>query len=498
MKLQFQSSGLKCLQKVAGEVKNTELTQELKLPDTMPDIGRVLGAWGQLLIRGKEWRSDHIAVSGGVMVWVLYTPEEGGAPQCLETWIPFQSKWDIADTQRDGVIRVSGLLRFVDARSISARKMMLRAGASILAQAWLSGQTELATPDEVPEDIRLLRNTYPVRLPVETGEKPFALDEELPLSGSGGKPEKLVYYTLQPQIMEQKVMSDKAVFRGVAMVHVLYRTEAGEMRSYDVELPFSQYAELEAEHNPDAEVRVVPAVTSLEIDLEENGGLHLKAGLTGQYMIYDKMDIALVEDAYSPIRDVQVIREELMLPALLEERSESVTAEKAADVTGTQVVDVTFYPDRPDTTAIATDGTVTLGGQFQMLYYDAEGSLQSVMQRWEDQQQLRADETCEMDIYISLTGKPQASMGADTTLRADVQMQFVIASGAGMPMIRELEIGQCREPDPNRPSLILRAAGTDGLWDLAKRTGSTVEAIQKANGLEQEPLDGRLLLIPIQ
>jgi hypothetical protein len=64
-------------------------------------------------------------------------------------------------------------------------------------------------------------------------------------------------------------------------------------------------------------------------------------------------------------------------------------------------------------------------------------------------------------------------------------------------MVTGLEIGQQKKQDPNRPSLILQRAGDLCLWDLAKRTGSTVEAIRRVNGLEQEPAPDQMLLIPI-
>ena len=71
MELQFRNDGLGCLRENVWEVKNEEQTQEVKLPDTMPDIGKVLGAWGQVLLRGKGWRGSGMSVSGGVMAWVL-------------------------------------------------------------------------------------------------------------------------------------------------------------------------------------------------------------------------------------------------------------------------------------------------------------------------------------------------------------------------------------------------------------------------------------------
>jgi len=95
MELQFDRKELNCLQLLTSRVQNQELTQEVRLPDGMPDIGRVLGAWAQVLVRSKEWRDDSIRISGGAMAWVLYSPEGEGAPCWVEAWLPFQMKWEL-------------------------------------------------------------------------------------------------------------------------------------------------------------------------------------------------------------------------------------------------------------------------------------------------------------------------------------------------------------------------------------------------------------------
>ena len=121
MELQFKEQHCTCLQPAVREVQNLEQTQELKLTDGMPDIGRILNAWGQTVLRSKEWRDDRIAVSGGVMVWVLYAPEDGSQVRCLESWIPFQMQWELPANTPEGSIRIQSMLRFADARSVSAR-----------------------------------------------------------------------------------------------------------------------------------------------------------------------------------------------------------------------------------------------------------------------------------------------------------------------------------------------------------------------------------------
>ena len=44
------------LDTVLQDVQTAELTQQIKLSDGMPDIGRILAAWGQVILRGKEWQ----------------------------------------------------------------------------------------------------------------------------------------------------------------------------------------------------------------------------------------------------------------------------------------------------------------------------------------------------------------------------------------------------------------------------------------------------------
>ena len=51
MQFSFPKKVLQCLECAVEEVKNVEITQELRLTDGMPDIGRVLTAWGQVMLR---------------------------------------------------------------------------------------------------------------------------------------------------------------------------------------------------------------------------------------------------------------------------------------------------------------------------------------------------------------------------------------------------------------------------------------------------------------
>ena len=233
MEMQFDKTVCRCLKHAVRDVQNQEQTQEVKLPDSYPDIGSVISAWGQVILRGKEWRSDGMSASGGVMTWILYAPEDGTQPQCIETWLPFQMKWDFPETEREGSIILQPLLRSVDARTISARKMMVRANVAIMGEAMEPWEVTSYQPPQETDHVELLRQTYPVRLHIQSGEKAFLLDEELTLPASCPAMDKILRYDVMPVVQEQKVMAGRVVFRGLANVHVLYQCESGDMESWD-------------------------------------------------------------------------------------------------------------------------------------------------------------------------------------------------------------------------------------------------------------------------
>lgn len=497
MQMQFHKKPLKCLQRIKGEVQTQEQTQELRLTEDLPDIGSILGAWGQVLIRGKEWRSGRMDLSCGVMVWAMYQPEDGSGPQMVESWIPFQFQWDLPPTDRDGRICVSCLLRSVDARVTSARKLMLRSCVSVLGEAWIPGEGEAAAADTVPEDIRLLKKTYPVILPREAGEKAFSIDEELTFPASAPKMEKLLRYSLQPELIDKKVLSGKVVFRGMGLLHILYRGADGGLYTWDFELPFSQYSDLDQEYEPDACARICIGVTSLELDPDAEERLRLRAGLTGQYVISERTNLELVEDAYSTSRSVTVQREELTLPVILEEQTRTVHGEQTAAMECSRVIDMAFYPDQPRLDRTPDGINAELSGQFQMLYYDHSGTLCGAAPKWNAVHAIPAHPDVQVQAVATPSGVPQAAVGAEATLWGDLLVDIQTTASQGLPMVTGLEAGEVMKPDPGRPSLIIRRAGKDTLWEIAKESGSTEDAICKANHLTGDPKEDQLLLIPV-
>ena len=497
MALQFRKREISCLHNVLTQVQNLEQTQELHIPEGMPGVGHIPGSWGQVLIRSKEWNGDRIRLSGGIQVWLLYTPENDGPCQTLESWIPFQTEFDLPQNCREGRIRVKSLLRSVDARPVSAGKILTRAGIGLLVQCWSPETSEIFQPEGEEEGVELLKETWPVQIFKETGEKVFALDEALSLPGSQQMPEKLLYYRLSAETTDQRVMGNKLVFRGNAVLHLLYSAEDGQIHTWDFELPFSQYVQLEESFSADAGGDVLVEVTSLELNRDAQGQLNLHAQLTGQYLITDREMLEIVADAFSPVRELDLCHTRLDIPVMLEGRQEMLRAEKMLHVPQENIVDIQILPEFPRSWQEGDTLTVEQSGVIRLLSRDSEGRLQGDSCRCEGKLPLKTSSESQL-FALPAAPKLQVQGGAgETAVKTELPMMLRFSAGAGMNMVTQIQPGEERPVSENRPSLILCRAGEKSLWDLARQNGSRVNLIREANGLEGNPDPDRMLLIPV-
>ena len=498
MEYKFENKVLPCMEACLRETRNSEETLEIRIPDGMPDAGKILASWGQSVLRSKEWRSDQISCSAGMMVWVLYQPDQGETPQCLEGWIPHSVRWELPKDTPEGDMCIDLQTQFVDARITTARKIIVRSGISAYAECWTRKDAQLYTPGKLPDSIQILRKKYPLRLVKEAGEKAFQIGEQLNLPPSAPKPEKLLFYTLSPAVTEKKIVANKFVFRGSANLHFLYEAKDGQLYTWDMPLSISQYGQLEESYGQTGAGEVLLCVTSLEVSLDGEGAIDVTVSMTAQYIVTEQELVEVVEDAYEPGRAVQLNSCQLSVPVILDTWKETVDVRRELAGKADIIVDTWVNVDYPRQRRTESGFDMEYPGQIQVLYYGSDGMLSSGTGRFEGKLPVKADIGCSLCSQLQRISEPQISMGADT-MDASIQVpvQISVLQTGDLKMVSGISVGEAEKPDPNRPSLVIKRVGRTGLWDIAKAAGSTVEAIRKANNLEEDPKPGCMLLIPV-
>jgi hypothetical protein len=320
----------------------------------------------------------------------------------------------------------------------------------------------------------------------------FALPENLP------QIHKIVYYDMVPSIEEQKVLGNRLVFRGQMDVRMMYMTEEGQLHQWDTDVPFSQYTELDGDYGTNATAWIMPIMTAMEMDITEPQQLNIRAGIANQYTIFDRTVLDVVEDAFSPSRDVAPVVEQMQFPALLDSVQMQLQAEGTLNGEAKRIL---LASPRTEYPVIRMNGEclqLRMDGQFQILYENEEGQMSTDSLRFNSMLPLPSATENQTELWLQESSQPELLPTADGFhVISSYPVTVQTYSGRTLPMVTELDVGQQREADPDRPSILLRRAGDEGLWAIAKGYGSTVDAIMEANQLSGEPENGQMLLIPI-
>lgn len=501
MELEFQQTAVNFLEKSVNQIQNQEETLETVIPDSMPDADRILGCWGVPVIRSKEWRSGGMALNGGVEARVLYLPPEDETPQLMEAYLPFSIKWEQPLGEEEGRMRHDCRIRSMDARIINSRKILVRANLTARGEAFQETQEISYALREKPQDLEVLEEDYPLLLPVEMTEKTFLMDEDLDLPGTCPSVSRLVRVSMQPEMTDQKVMGGKAVFKGIMLLHILYLSPESKLCTWDFDVPFSQYAELNQMYDEEEELQTALLLSALDVAAEEDPHrLRLRASVLAQCMVVARRNMRLLRDAYSLRRPITPQTVELGAQSRLDHQFIRRQGEFSANVGNVSVIDAAMYLEFPRTQRIGERAKVEAPFTVHMLYTDENGKLQSHIGNGTVECETKLAEGCRLEADAAPDGRLQWSAGGGScTLRGGITVTADSFVQNQIPAICGMGLGEEQPPNPERPSVIVRMPGQDGsLWELAKSCGSTVNAIRDANRLETDSLQpNRMLLIPV-
>lgn len=305
----------------------------------------------------------------------------------------------------------------------------------------------------------MLRQRLPLQLPTELTEKSFLLDEELELPGGAPAVREMVSYQVRPMVTDAKVLGEKAVFKGTCGLHFLYMTPEDRLAVWDFELPFSQYTELSRVYDQEEELQIEPVLTGVEVTADEEGRrLRLKCSVAAQCLVLAKQTVDLVQDLYSLRCGVTPQLQRLPMKSRLDRQQLREQAESSFPLEGGTLIDSTVSPDLPKIRREGEEMEIESPVWCSVLYYDESGELQGRSAHTSALSRIRLADGCTCEASSQISGPLQwSSGGGSATIRAPMEVTVDSFGSGDLEMIAGAELSEPGKPDPDRPSLIVRA-----------------------------------------
>lgn len=504
MELELQQQELLHYEPILTTTLVREETMEMIVPDALPDILNVLDTGGMALLGRRECAAGCATVTGTLRFDILYHPEgmEGVRPMTAE--LPFQLTAESEAIPAGALCVASPRLTLAETRVLNPRKVLIR--GEIATDVTVYARKILRWCGDIPDRenhgiqqrLAQCRGSF-VR---QVTERPFSFGDTLSIPGSKAGVDTILRSCVSVCSTEEKVMGSKLIFKGSAMVRLLYRSTEGTILSASFDLPFSQMLD-EALPEENAAYQLVLALQSCDITIEDSEGrqLSLELDILAQAVLWESCRVDMVTDAYSICCPAAAELAGFQLPRLcgITERRYTFRELMDAPAEARDVLSVTLLPGQLRTTRRESLMEVSGDVRVNLVCEDAAGEAVSLSQTFPFTLEVDApqDSTVQVSFLRDETAANVTAGGLE--LRAELVFQILVTTGETVQGVTSLTL----EPDKGldysgRPSIVLRQLREgETLWDIAKAYCTTSAEIERANELHSsEAVSGRMLLIP--
>lgn len=480
-----------------------EETQESIVPDACPDIAAILCTEARCQLTRKECGEGKVECAGNIQVTVLYTPEDAAGPCRLELSVPFRCSAPAAVDPSCPAV-VTPRVTAAETRALNPRKVLCRLELAVACQAWSPAAQTLCQPCQ-DSDYALQQKTEELEAytVMAVCEKAFAFTDEIALPAGQPQAQELLGHRLELRCGEAKVVGNKLIFKGEALVCCRYRTEENTLALGRWSLPFSQLMEVSDldEEEGSCEVDVVERDSSLTLTPGGDGrSLSLHMELLAQAAVRQSRTVTLFSDAYSITHDLSVERQSLSFTQLWEEKTVSQSFRETVELPESvrEVKDCVLTLGPCQTAREEQEAVMSVRAIADVLYLDEAGTLRALSRPVTISARTALPAKGECRCRCAPDGEAQAVVTASgLELRCPVAFSYLTTVQQPREVVAALTCEE-REEAEERPSVLLRLAQPgEELWDIAKSCATTQEEILRANDLSDGcQLTGKMLLIP--
>lgn len=492
------------------------LDNDFNVPDSKPDIERLIQEKGRLNIRDIKAAKDKCMIRGELVFGVLYMGDEGnGQLQSIEGTIPFEETVNMDGLDDMDTISLRWDMEDLRTGMINSRKISVRSILVFHVHGLRMGEEEVAMALENSGDLWVQNRNCPVSQCCVQQKDQLRIREEAMIPANRPNVMDIIWHQENLENLEIKLQDGGVGVRGQLSIFLLYRDETLENPVNDVELTVPvegklELAEVTQEMIPD--IRIHMNQLNLDIRSDKDGEsrvVGIEAVLAADIHIYQEENLKLLQDIYSPkvtlipewktiTLDNLILKNQSRCPIRERVRlgNEGSRMLQVCHTKANVKIDQTELTDE----GILVEGVVYLG----ILYISSDdrkpvNASKAALPFSYTVEAKNISDGCSYDIYPGLE-----QLNATMTDNDEIEVKMVISLDAAIfEPVKIQVVTQVRE-EPLDFEKIESMPGMTGhvvteedtIWALAKKYYATPEDIREMNEIEGEELPvGKPILI---
>lgn len=508
MNLNCETQKIGFCETVYESTAEQSLDADISLPDYCPEIQRILKCTVCPEITGVQNNSGRVTADANAVVRILYVGDNGKISGYEQNY-PIQKFIESSKITSESAVNVKAKTDYVNCRAVNPRRIDIRAMMSFSFKAMKKRDEEILCSSD-GAGIQTLTREYDFASLTGVCERAFNIGEVIELSGDKPAASQIVNISACAVSGETKIINNKALIKGECTVKIYYiGDESGSVESVEHSMPISQIAELDGINEN--------CISALRLDVSSCEGV-LKADSSGDMRLIDinarlslfmasfaETPLTVITDAYSTEYEVRNTPKSMELLTFNSNFDTSFTNKVVLESIGVSVDNViaVWCSDLRYSFAAKEDKCMISGTyQANIVYRDSENQAGVIQKPIDFDYSVKLKEKADR---ISCHGSVQIS-GCSCAVTGDSRLELktelllsgIVLSSSICKYVGSIELsGENDKREKPCALTIYFCEKGESLWNIARRYGTTVDAIMQENNIDCDVTEnGGMMLIP--
>ncbi|RXI41069.1 peptidase M23 [Clostridium tetani] len=515
MAIDVIKESIECEQLLGGNFSDNIIKSEYVIPDTHPDVIKVLTVEVRPKVNSKEVMKDKVYLEGDLEYNVIYLAKEEETMNVFNVGYTghFSNYVELKGADFDMDCECEAYVEHMDCNIINERKIGIEGVVKLKSEVYKKYNFEIIKDIEESEDIQMLKNPIEIDKIASNIETDIIGKGVIEIPSSQPEVESILNWNINIKDREINVYDDKASIQGKAMVNLIYKgKDTRDIFAIEETLEFDKDIEVE-NAAPFMKNYSDFHVEGLEVDIKDNDIgekriIDLEALIKVNTKLMYKEDMNIIEDAYSPSIFMEMKKESYELNVTHGEGKEEIVVKDDIEIgnselrpkqilscTGnTCITDKRIVEDK-----VIIDGVLNVN----VLYKTAneDNYIECVSEE--------VPFSCTVDVpgakiqmrslaKCILNGIEANIEAGNIAIKAIVNCYSKVNYVSNKEFLVDIESIEEELPEKKASVTIYVVQNGDTLWKIAKRYHTTVENIVNINELEDPDIikPGDKLIIP--
>ena len=322
--MEIKKKNIRMSRQKSQAMNQVTLEEDMNVPDSRPDASGIIQHSGKIKVEDSKILENQIMASGYLEVQILYLSDgEEHQVHRLVTRLPFNEKLNLEGVIPGDNISLKWEIEDIRVHLINSRKISMQALVTFEAAVEELYDTQAAVEIQGMKELSVKKKElHPLSMEVQKRDI-FRVKEEISVASNKPNIGEILWDSVQLRSSDVKLSDGMLDIRGELFVFVLYAADdEGRTKQWlEAAIPFQGQLECSGcKAGMISDIEVSLAESSLDVRPDYDGEeriVLLDAVLELDIRLYEEDTVSILEDVYSPVKELVPVTGEEIYESLL-------------------------------------------------------------------------------------------------------------------------------------------------------------------------------------